>query len=151
MRDILVTLIVFGMLPQIFKKPYVGVLMWVWISVMNPHTQGWGFATSFPFAAIIAAATLVSLIMNKDPKNLPRAPITWVLIAFVVWMNVTTVLAIYPDLVYDQWNKVMKIMLMTFVTMMLIRTVRHVQLLIWVLVISLGYYGVKGGIFTIMI
>ena len=150
MRDILVTLIVFGLLPSVFKRPYMGVLMWVWISVMNPHTQGWGFATSFPFAAIIAAATLVSLIMNKDPKNLPRAPITWVLIAFVVWMNVTTVLAIYPDLVYDQWNKVMKIMLMTFVTMMLIRTVRHVQLLIWVLVISLGYYGVKGGIFTIM-
>ncbi|HEU4855481.1 MAG TPA: DUF5935 domain-containing protein, partial [Nitrosospira sp.] len=45
MRDILVTLIVFGALPFVFKRPYIGVLLWVWISVMNPHTQGWGFAT----------------------------------------------------------------------------------------------------------
>src|SRR6185312_16331214 len=149
MRDILVTLIVFGMLPQIFKHPYVGALMWVWISVMNPHTQGWGFATSFPFAAIIAAATLASLLINKDPKNLPLTSVTWVFIAFVLWMNVTTIFAIYPDQVYDQWNKVMKIMLMTFVTLMLIKTKEHLQLLIWVIVFSLGYYGVKGGIFTI--
>jgi putative inorganic carbon (hco3(-)) transporter len=150
MRDILVTLIVFGMLPKIFKYPYVGALMWVWISVMNPHTQGWGFAMSFPFAAIIAAATLASLLMNnKDPKNLPLTSVTWVFIAFVLWMNVTTVFAIYPEAVYEQWNKVMKIMLMTFVTLMLIKTKEHVQLLIWVIVISLGYYGVKGGIFTI--
>jgi probable O-glycosylation ligase (exosortase A-associated) len=64
-------------------------------------------------------------------------------------MNVTTVFSLYPDDAYLQWNKVMKIMLMTFVTFMLIKTKEHVQLLIWIIVISLGYYGVKGGIFTI--
>ena len=111
MRDILVTLIVFGMLPSVFKKPYVGALMWVWISVMNPHTQGWGFATSFPFAAIIGGVTMVSMLFNKDPKNLPLTAITWTLIAFVLWMNVTTVFAFYPQESYEQWIKVIKIML----------------------------------------
>jgi putative inorganic carbon (hco3(-)) transporter len=149
MRDILVTLIVFGGLPFIFKRPYIGVLMWVWISVMNPHTQGWGFATTFPFAALIGAVTIASLLFTKEFKNLPLTPITWVLIFFVLWMNVTTVFALYPTEAYLQWNKVMKIMLMTFVTFMLIKTKQQVQLLIWVIVISLGYYGVKGGIFTI--
>jgi len=149
MRDILVTLIVFGSLPFIVKKPYVGVLMWVWISVMNPHSQGWGFATQFPFAAIIAAVTMVGLLMTSQPKNLPMTSLTWVLIAFVVWMNVSTFFALHPDPMLVQWNKVMKIMLMTFVTLMLIKTRQQVQCLIWILVISLGYYGVKGGIFTI--
>ena len=150
MRDILVTLIVFGLLPSVFKRPYFGALMWVWISVMNPHTQGWGFATSFPFAAIIGGVTIISMLFNKDSKNLPLTPVTWALIAFVGWMNVTTVFAFYPEESYEQWNKVMKIMLMTFVTFMLIKTKQHVQLLIWVIVISLGYYGIKGGIFTII-
>lgn len=149
MRDILVTLIVFGSLPYIFKKPYIGVLMWVWISVMNLHTQGWGFATTFPFAAIIAGVTIISLVFTKEPKNLPLTPLTWVFIAFVLWMNVSTIFAIHPDGAYIQWNKVMKIMLMTFIPLMLIKTKEHVQRLIWIIVISLGYYGVKGGIFTI--
>ena len=75
---------------------------------------------------------------------MPLTSVTWIFIAFVLWMNVTTFFAIYPEYVYDQWNKVMKIMLMTFVTLMLIKTKKHVHLLIVVIVISLGYYGVKG-------
>jgi len=150
MRDILITLLIAGTLPFILKRPYIGVLVWVWISVMNPHTQGWGFAVTFPFAAIIGGLTLVSLVINKVPKSLPLTPIVMVFIAFVLWMNVTTVHAIHLDLVYDQWNRVMKIMLMTFVTLMLIKTKQHIQLLIGVIVFSISYYGVKGGIFTIV-
>ncbi|SFW29811.1 putative O-glycosylation ligase, exosortase A system-associated [Nitrosovibrio sp. Nv17] len=149
MRDVFVTILVFGMLPYAFKRPYFGALMWVWISVMNPHTQGWGFATTFPFAAIIAGVTLLSMFLSREPKNLPLTPLTWLLILFVLWMNVTTVFAIYPDAVYDQWNKVMKIMLMNFIVLMLIKTKEQIQHLIWVIVVSLGYYGVKGGVFTI--
>ncbi len=150
MRDILITLIIFGSIPFILRKPYIGALMWVWISVMNPHTLAWGFAVNFPFAAIIAGVTMVSLILNKVPKSIPLTPIVLIFMAFVFWMNVTTIFALYPDLVYDQWNKVMKIMLMSFVTLMLIKTKRHVQLLIGVIVFSLSYYGVKGGIFTLL-
>jgi putative inorganic carbon (HCO3(-)) transporter len=38
---------------------------------------------------------------------------------------------------------------MTFVALMLIKTKRQIQLFICILVFSLGFYGVKGGIFTI--
>lgn len=150
MRDIIITLIVFGSIPFILKRPHVGILMWVWISVMNPHTQTWGFAATFPFASIIAVATLISLLLTKGPKSLPMTPVTFSLLAFVVWINVTTVFALMPDYVYPRWSTVMKIMLMTFVTMMLIRDREHIQKLVWILVISLGFYGVKGGIFTIL-
>ncbi|MES2739993.1 MAG: putative O-glycosylation ligase, exosortase A system-associated [Pseudomonadota bacterium] len=149
MRDILITAIVFCSLPFILRSPVTGVLMWVWISVMNPHTQTWGFASRLPFAYLIAVVTLVSLVFSRQPKNLPITPISLTLIAFVLWMNVTTPFAIVPDATWIQWGKVMKIMLMTFITMMVIRERRDILRLIWVLVISLGYYGVKGGIFTV--
>ncbi|MEG0886327.1 MAG: putative O-glycosylation ligase, exosortase A system-associated, partial [Janthinobacterium sp.] len=123
-------------------------LMWVWVSVMNPHTQAWGFATHLPFAFIIAIATMLSLVMTREPKSLPLTPVS-VLLLFVAWMNVTALFALLPDSSWVQWNKVMKIMLMSFVIMMVIRTRRDIARLIWVLVGSIGYYGVKGGIFTI--
>jgi putative inorganic carbon (HCO3(-)) transporter len=116
---------------------------------MNPHTLGWGFAISFPFAAIIAGTTLLSLLLTKESRRLPFTPITWVLLAFIFWINVSTVFALQPDLVSGQWNKVMKIMLMVVVPLMLLKTKEHVQLFIVILTISLGFYGVKGGIFTI--
>jgi probable O-glycosylation ligase (exosortase A-associated) len=149
MRDILVTLIVFASLPLIIKHPVNGVLMWIWISVMNPHTQGWGFATTFPFAQIIAVITLFSLVTSRVPKSLPTGGITFALLAMVLWMNVTTLFAIFPAASQVQLAKVMKIMLMSLVTMVVIRRREDVHRMIWVLVISLGYYGVKGGIFTV--
>ncbi|KAB8058426.1 putative O-glycosylation ligase, exosortase A system-associated [Janthinobacterium violaceinigrum] len=149
MRDIVITVIILGSLPFILKSPATGGLMWVWVSVMNPHTQAWGFATHMPFAFIIAIATMVGLLMTREPKSLPLTPISVLLLLFVAWMNVTAAFALLPESSWVQWNKVMKIMLMSFVIMMVIRTQRDIVRLVWVLVGSLGYYGVKGGIFTI--
>jgi putative inorganic carbon (HCO3(-)) transporter len=148
-RDILVTVIVLGSLPWILRSPVNGALMWVWISVMNPHTQGWGFATQFPFAFIIAVVTMLSMLFTLEPRALPWTPITVALLAFTLWMNVTLPFSIYVDESIAQWSKVMKIMLMTFVGIMLIKSERDIRRLIWVLAISLGYYGVKGGLFTL--
>jgi probable O-glycosylation ligase (exosortase A-associated) len=149
MRDLLVTLIVFASLPFIFKSPVNGALMWIWISVMNPHTQGWGFAANFPFAFIIAIVTTISLMTTKQEKNFPLTPVTATLIAFVLWMSLTMPFSIFMSDSVAQWKKVMKIMSMTFVCLMLVKNRKDVHRLIWVLVMSLGYYGVKGGIFTL--
>lgn len=150
MRDILITLIVAGSLPLILKRAWIGVLMWVWISVMNPHRLSYGFAYSAPFAAIIAGVTLIGLLITKDPKKLPMTPVMGALIAFTIWMNITTVFALWPDDSFVMLQRVMKTMLMTLVMAMLIKTRKQIDYLIWALVISVGYYGVKGGIFTVL-
>jgi putative inorganic carbon (hco3(-)) transporter len=150
MRDLLVTLLVFGSLPFIFKRPPFGVVMWIWISVMNPHSQGWGFARSFPFAAVIAAAIVAAMFLHKDKYRLPAHPVTWVFLAFMGWMSVTSLFSIHGvDVVTQQWIKVYKIFGMTAVVMMLVRTRQEIEWLVWTVVVSLGFYGVKGGIFTL--
>jgi putative inorganic carbon (hco3(-)) transporter len=148
MRDIVITLIVFGSLPFIFKRPWFGIVMWVWISVMNPHRLSWGFAYEFPFAMIVAITTMIALVVTSDDKNLPNSPIVWTLVAFSCWMVVTTTFAFAPDSSLNMLKRVLKTMMMTVITMMLIKKKEHIFLVAWTLVGSLGYYGIKGGIFT---
>jgi len=149
MRDVLVTLIVLGSLPYIFKKPWFGMVMWIWISVMNPHSQGWGFARTAPFAAMIAAVTMLSIVFSKEKYKLPLTPVTITFLLFTFWMGVTSVFAIHPDQVSEQWIKVYKIFLMTLVVLVLTTEKKHIMWLVWTVVVSIGFYGVKGGIFTI--
>lgn len=149
MRDILVTVIVFLSLPMIFRRPALGTVMWVWISVMNPHSQGWGFARDFPFAAIIAGVTILAMVFSKNKYRLPPHPVTYVFLLFLAWMSVSAMFALHPDEVNEQWIKVYKIFGMTLVVMMLLNTRKDIEDMIWAIVVSLGYYGVKGGIFTI--
>lgn len=149
MRDILVSLVVFASLPYILRTPAIGAMMWVWISVMNPHTQGWGFATSFPFAAIIAGTTIVSMLVSREPKQVPWTPVTLVLLLFGLWMIVTLPFSLHLDEALPLWSRVMKILLMTFVVAMLVRSREQIEQLMWVLAMSLGFYGFKGGLFTL--
>ena len=150
MRDIVITAIVLGLLPMVISKPYVGVYLWSWIGYMNPHRLSWGFAYSFPFAQIIAVFTILGLIFSKQKKNFSWAPVIYVIILFNLWFVVTSIFAIYPDGAFFTLKRVLKIQLMVFVTLLVITERKHLETMIIVIAISLGFYGVKGGIFTIL-
>lgn len=150
MRDIVITLLVFGSLPYIFKRPWFGVVMWIWISVMNPHRLSYGFAYSFPFAAVIAAVTIIGLVMTKDDKKMPKSAIVWVIVAFGLHMGLTTMTAFSPSTSWELYVRIIKTFLMVLVTMMLIKTRRQILIVVSTLVGSLAYYGTKGGMFTVL-
>lgn len=149
MRDILVFLIVFGSLPVILMKPWVGILVWSWLGFMNPHRLAWGFATTFPFAQAVAIVTILGTVFSRDIRRFALTRETVVLALFVLWMFVTTNFALVPEGAWPQWDKVSKIMLVVFMTMMLMREHKRMLALIWVIVLSIGFYAVKGGIFTL--
>lgn len=149
MRDLLVSGIVFSLLPFIFSRPYIGILLWSWIGYMNPHRLTWGFAYDFPFAMVIAIVTLSALFISFKKMTFFWSPILGWLLFFNFWMFVTTCFSLEPDKAWTQWDKVIKIQLMTFVTFLLIEDKKVLNMFIWVIVLSIGFFGFKGGIFTI--
>lgn len=149
MRDIAVTLAVFSTLPFILWRPYIGILVWAWLSYMNPHRLTWGFAYSMPFAMMVAVTTLAALLITREKKEIPWTRETILLLIFIGWVFLSTVFANYPWMAWDQWSKVWRIMLMTYVTMMLINDRHRIHLLVAVIAGSLAFYGVKGGVFVL--
>ena len=149
MRDLFITLAVFGSMPFILRRPYIGILMWAWLSYMNPHRLAWGFATEFPFAEVIALATLTGMLFSKEPKNIPWTRESILLVLLILWMVLTTFFAIHSQLAWEKMEKVAKIQLMTFATLMLIQSRYRLHLLVWVIALSIAFFGIKGGIFTI--
>jgi len=55
-----------------------------------------------------------------------------------------------PDKAWEYWDKAIKIFLMTFVTIALMGSRERIHALVWVVVISLGFFGVMNGIKTIL-
>lgn len=149
MRDIAVTLAVFATLPFILRRPWLGILVWSWLGYMNPHRLAWGFSTTMPFAFIVAITTFLAMLMAREKVQIPWTRETKLLLAFTIWMFITTIFAMYPWVAWPQWDKVWRIMLMTFVTMMLIKERDQVHWLVVVIALSLAFYGVKGGIFVL--
>jgi len=149
MRDVVLATFILGALPFVLWRPALGIFLWVWVSVMNPHRLTWGFAYDFGFAQLIAIATLLGLVFSRQPKHLPVTPVTAVLFAMIVWLNVTTAFALDMKDSLPMWERVMKIQIMIFVALALLHSKQHVQILMWILAGSVAFYGVKGGLFTL--
>lgn len=150
MRDLIVTIIVLGTLPAILMHPYIGVLAWSWIGYMNPHRLSWGFAQDFPFAMLIALFTLAGLMISREPKKIPWTRESRILMVLILWMVLTTFFSFYPEHAWLQLEKVIKIQLMIFITLVLMTNRERIDKLVWIIVFSLGFYGVKGGLFTLL-
>jgi probable O-glycosylation ligase (exosortase A-associated) len=150
MRATLILLIIFGSLPYCLSRPWVGVLVFSWISYMNPHRYAWGFIRSFPVALFVALATLVGLMATRDKSSLPRdnalilVGLLWALFVF------TTFFAINQSAAWSHLEQVSKIFLMIYVSVMLINDPTKLRYLLLVMAISLGLIGIKGGIWAIV-
>jgi probable O-glycosylation ligase (exosortase A-associated) len=149
MRDLIIAALVFGAVPFILWRPAVGIFLWVWISVMSPHRMAYGFAYDFPFAQTIAISTLIGILFSRENRRMPVTPVTVVLLLMVLWMNVTTFFAIDIKEAWPMYERVMKIQLMIFVSLFILHSKRHVQALMWVVTLSVAFFGIKGGFFTL--
>ena len=149
MRDVLLTLILAYFSLRSLKYPWIGVMLWTLLSILNPHKYSWQL-DSQPIAAVVAVCTLVGILVSKDRKSFPLTRESLMLLLLMAWFSITLLGSFNIDGSYDQWKKVMKIDFMILVTLLVLHTRQHIMALTWVLVFSLGYYGVKGGIFTVV-
>jgi putative inorganic carbon (HCO3(-)) transporter len=151
MRDVIVFGIIFGLVPMMIKRPAIGALVFMWISLMNPHRLTYGPAYDFPFALMVAVITIVALLFSREPRSYPATPVTVLLIAFMVWVTITTLFAISPPfIVNSEWSRVIKTLLMVTVTILVVQSEADFKKMVWVLALSLGLFGAKGGVFTLL-
>jgi probable O-glycosylation ligase (exosortase A-associated) len=148
MRDILIIAVLAVCAAVTLFHPWVGIMGWTAISIMNPHRYSWA-ASDWPVAAAIVVATLVGMLLTRDRIRFFVSPVLVVLVMFAAWMCITLPASIHPSGSYPMWKQVMKIDFMIIVAAIVLTTRRHIMALAWVLVCSIGIYGVKGGIFTI--
>ena len=150
LRDIAVTAVAGTLTVIALGRPDIGVLAWTWLSTMNPHRMSWGFAYDMPFAAMIAAATLVGLLFYKGPRRFPVYAPVIALVLFDLWMVVTHFTGFYPELSQDFAIRIFKIQFMLFLTLYLLVERWQLDAFIAVLAGSIAFFGVKGGVFTIL-
>jgi len=150
MLALIIALSIVATLPGILLWPHLGVLAWYWVGLMNPHRFAWGGLENQRYAAAVGATTLVAWMLSRDAKRIPLTPVTALLALLVVWITITTLFAHVPEEAWSSWRQAFKILLLTFVTIALINTRERVHALVWMIVVCLGFYGFKGGVFTIL-
>lgn len=151
MRDLIFTAMMLGLLPLAAARPFVGVLLWSWFSFMNPHREVWGFASTLPWAAIIFGTTVLGCVFAREPKEWRFNIVAVLALALMAAITITSLTALAPpQAVWAKWDLTFKALLGLVVTALLLTDRWRIHGLVWVIVLSIGYFSVKGGLFTLM-
>src|SRR5579863_862229 len=142
MRGLLLAVSFFGTLPFVFRWPFLGILMWFWVSLMNPHKLVYGLFATLPYAMIVAIVTLIAWQMSREPKWPPRDRTAFLLCALMFWITVSSALGVAPAAaVWDRWQLAEKMFLFTVLAYALTNTRQRVDLLVAVCALSIGLVG----------
>lgn len=151
MRDAALIATLGVLLAAVLAQPFIGVLLWNWIAFMNPHRLAYGLASEWPWAMMVFAATLLGCLMAGELRPPPMNATTLLLVALMLCFTATSIVALgEPAAVWEKWERSMKILLGLLLTAAMLTTRQRLHALVWVMIISLGYYGVRGGIFALV-
>jgi len=154
MRDVLVLAIILGSVPICFFRPYFGVLMWVWVAYFNPHRFTYGMAYNFPVSTVIAIPTLLGILFFRKVNHRIFVRETVMLLFFWAWITFTyinaTHVAIFADHIEDAQValiRVSKVLLMTFVLILVVTSKKKLDILFIVTALCFGALAIKGTLF----
>ena len=150
MRGLIVMLVVFGAVPWMLYYPFVGLMFWVGLGYLNPHRLAFGVARDLPFVQVAAIVTLIAYVFSKEPKKFPMNGVTVSWLLFTLWVSVTTLFALNPEGANLEWFRFIKIQLMTLTMILMLNDRRRIEIAVWVIAGSIAFYGIKGGVFTLL-
>lgn len=149
MRDLLIVGIVIAACLMALKRPWIGVMLWTWLSIMNPHRYAYGFSYDAPLAATAVGFTMLGLLNTKEKESpFKGAPVT-VLMLLMMWITITSIFGFDPEYNFSQWKKIMKIDFMIIVALALLNSKKQILALTAVAAGSIAILGAKGGLFTL--
>lgn len=150
MRDIFLVLATLAGIGAGFYWPFAGTLIWAWFSLMSPQSETYGFAQSLPLNLIVAVVAIARWGFSRETKKLPNDPLIWLALAFLAWCTLNGFVAVDPAWSWVYWDRTWKIFALGILVAIQANSKPRLHALAWIAVISLFYYGVKGGLFTLL-
>jgi probable O-glycosylation ligase (exosortase A-associated) len=148
-RDLILLLALVGVVPLILRTPIVGVLAWLWITLMNPQREVYGFLRAFELNFYIAVLTVLAWFASRERKVVPFNLLTLGMVLFAAWTCVTTYTALDRQYSAVIWDRTLKSIFLALAVATLANTRARIQAILWIFMASIGYYAVKGGGFVL--
>lgn len=147
MRDIVFLIFSVYLIYLAFRRPYVAVSLWLWIGLFVPVHWLYGIAQSISFNSIFAFIAIVGYFFQVKKKAMSlNFSFLFVLIFWLHTLITSAATIGVSELVWFEWVKLSKIMLLLIMIVLCIREKYEFELLCWVAILSIGFYGSVEGL-----
>lgn len=153
MRDLFVSGLVIGLLPTCFRRPFIGLLLFSMLAYMRIQDLTWGFARFQRWSFYVMVITLAGYILSgSQRRNMLPDVRNWIMIGLMVFVGLSLVMTGSFDYRWDtpRYIEYLKIVGVAIFTTAVIKDRHYLRVLVWIIALSFGFFGVKNGISMIL-
>jgi len=151
MRDIIVSLLLLGLLPACYRRPFVGLCVFTWLAFMRVQDLTWGFARGIRWSYYVAILMIAGFFMGKERRGIMFDVRTILMIVLLILCGASVYLSENPDGYqikrYLEFCKVIGICLLTTA---MVTNKERLRVMVWVVALSLGFFGFKSGVWGVL-
>lgn len=151
MRDIIVSLVIFGLMPVCFRRPFVGLIVFSWLAYMRVQDLSWGFARHIRWSFYISVIMFTGFLFAKERKRffVPDKR-CWFMLLMVVILAIGILDSRGPKAgAFNRYIEFVKIVAIALFTTGIVTNRERLRVLVWTIALSLGFFGVKSGLWGI--
>jgi probable O-glycosylation ligase (exosortase A-associated) len=148
-RDVALLAVIVVISGTALVRPFTGFLGFLVFSIVNPQSMAWSISSAINPHQPIAGATILGYMISSEPKRLPVRLEVYLLVALWAVFGISTLTAVYPALAVAHLTQVSKILLMVLLSLPMVTTKERLLTLIRAIALSLGFLGLKAGLFAI--
>ena len=153
MRDLIVLAIVLLSLPLSMRRPFLGLLVFSWLAYMRPQDLCWGFARTMRMSLFIALVMILGWWVNEQGlRRFARWDFrSFAMTALAGFVSISYLFAQKQDAYTNSYFiEYLKIIAIALFTTAQVDTRQRLRVILWTIALSLGFFGVKNGVFGIL-
>ena len=150
MRDLILLAVLAFVAGLTTRSTIIGIMTWIWVSLLSPQREVYGFLGGFEINLYVAVFTAMCWLVSRERKLFPLNGVTGALVLFGIWAGVSTYFALAPEHSTPLFTRTLKTMILALGVITVANTPARIQATVWALVLSVGYYGIRGGGFVIL-
>ena len=151
MRDIIVSAILLGLMPISYRRPFVGLLVFSWLAYMRPQDLTWGFAKGIRWSFYVAVITFAGYFMKRRGSFFVPDVRTGVFVTLALVIGVGMFFGVEVTAKqFSRYVEFVKIIGIAMFTLAVVTNRERLRALLWVIALSLGFYGVKNGVWGVL-
>ncbi|HTF87527.1 MAG TPA: putative O-glycosylation ligase, exosortase A system-associated [Planctomycetota bacterium] len=151
MRDVIFAIIMLSLVPICYRRPFIGLLTFSWLAYMRTQDLCWGFAREQRWSFLIAIVTMLGYSALRPELWFRRNFRCYLMMTLVVLVTIGILIAnMWTATQVDRWVEFTKIIAVALFTTAVVQTAAQLRVILWVIALSLGFYGVKDGLVGVL-
>jgi probable O-glycosylation ligase (exosortase A-associated) len=133
-----------------FKRPFLFVLAYAYVTIVSPQRLSYYLLNSVPVTLIVAALAVAAWALADDKKGLRVAPRQLLIALLLVYCGLTTWGADLPEEAFSKWDWAWKALAFAAFLPLTLRTRLRIEAYILFMILSASAIIITGGIKTML-